>query len=84
MSDTTEGPGPALAAHSKDASTPGQNPASAAKGEAKSAGHDGEPLGEAVARLLKQVTDFVRQQPFATIAACIVFGLICGRSHGRK
>ncbi len=35
MSESTEGAGPALAAHSKDASTPGQNPASGATGEAR-------------------------------------------------
>jgi hypothetical protein len=34
MSDSTEGAGPALAAHSKDASAPGQNPASEMTGEA--------------------------------------------------
>jgi len=34
MSDSMEGAGPALAAHSKDASAPGQNPASEMTGEA--------------------------------------------------
>jgi hypothetical protein len=48
MSDSTEGAGPALAAHSKDASAPGQNPASEMTAEAGTA-NDG---GEALSRLL--------------------------------
>jgi ElaB/YqjD/DUF883 family membrane-anchored ribosome-binding protein len=40
--------------------------------------------GETIARLLKQVTDFVQLQPFASMAACMVVGLLCGRIHSRR
>jgi ferritin-like metal-binding protein YciE len=53
---STEGAGPALAAHSKDASTPGHNPASEATGK-PSPLNDG---GEVSQRLLQQVEDFMR------------------------
>jgi len=80
MSEIAEGAGPALATHTKDASTPGPTLASAATGAALPAGND----GETIARLLKQVTDFVQRQPFASMAACMVGGLLCGRMHSRR
>ena len=67
MSDSTEGAGPALAAHSKDASTPGHNPASKATGEARP--HEG---GEALQDLLDQAVDFVRAQPLVSVAAEVI------------
>jgi hypothetical protein len=63
MSDSTEGAGPALAAHSKDASTPRHDPASKATGEARP--HEG---GEALQDLLDQAVDFVRAQPLVSVA----------------
>jgi hypothetical protein len=80
MSDSTAGAGPALAAHSKDASAPGQNPASGATGEA-SPFHEGE---EAVQRLLRQVSDFVRAQPLVSMAAFIAAGLLAERLLSRR
>jgi len=60
MSNSTEGAGPALAAHSKDASTPGHNPASEATGKVPNSRNEG---GEAAQHLLQQAEDFVRAQP---------------------
>jgi hypothetical protein len=56
MSGNTEGAGPALAAHSKDASTPGPTPASQASGAVRPASDS----DEAISHALQQVTDFVR------------------------
>jgi DUF883 C-terminal glycine zipper region len=75
MSDSTEGAGPALAAHSKDASTPGHNPASAATGEASSV-REG---GESAQRLLQQAEDCVRAQPLVSMAVCVAVGLVAGK-----
>jgi hypothetical protein len=55
MSGNT-GAGPALAAHSKDASTPGPTPASEASGTVKPASDS----GDAISHALQQATDFVR------------------------
>jgi hypothetical protein len=56
MSGNTEGAGPALAAHSKDASIPGPTPASQASGAVRPASDSVEGISHA----LQQVTDFVR------------------------
>jgi hypothetical protein len=75
MSESTGGPGPALAAHSKDASAPRQNPAS----EARPFNQGGE---EALSRL-QQVTDFVRGQPLVSMAAFIMVGIIARKLFSR-
>ena len=62
MSGNT-GAGPALAAHSKDASTPGPTPASEASGTVKPASDS----GDAISHALQQATDFVRDQPLASM-----------------
>jgi ElaB/YqjD/DUF883 family membrane-anchored ribosome-binding protein len=80
MSDSSEGAGPALAAHSKDASAPGQNPASGATGKARPI----DEGGEAVQRLLRQVSDFVRAQPLGSMAVFIAAGLLAGRLLSRR
>ena len=77
MSENSEGAGPALAAHSKDASAPGPTPASAATGTALPVRND----GETISRLLKEATDFVQRQPLTSMAACVFVGLLCGRMH---
>jgi ElaB/YqjD/DUF883 family membrane-anchored ribosome-binding protein len=79
MSDSTEGAGPALAAHSKDASTQGQNPVGAT-GEAGPL-HEG---GELVQRLLRQTADFVRAQPLDAMAVFIAAGIIAGKLLSRR
>ena len=78
MSKIPEGAGPALAALSKDASTPGQNPASKAAGEVRPSNEAGEP-----SPALQQATDFVRQQPFVAMAGFIVAGSIAGKLLSR-
>jgi hypothetical protein len=75
MSDNPGGAGPALAAHSKDGSALGPNPASAATGEARPASNND---------LLQQLTEWVRQYPIGAMAVCAVLGHICGRSRGRR
>jgi hypothetical protein len=80
MSDSMEGAGPALAAHSKDASAPGQNPGSEMTGEAGTANEG----GEALSRLLNQTTDFVRRQPLGAMAGFIVAGIIAGKLLSRR
>ena len=80
MSDSMEGAGPALAAHGKDASTPGRNLASEATGEAKPP-HEG---GETVQRLLQQAADFVREQPLVSMAIGIAGGLVAGKLLSRR
>jgi ElaB/YqjD/DUF883 family membrane-anchored ribosome-binding protein len=80
MSGTTEGAAPALAAHSKDASTPGQNPASAASGEAKRTTHE----GEAIARLMEQAADIVRGQPLVSAGILIAAGIVVGKLLSRR
>ena len=80
MSNGTEGAGPALAAHSKDASTPGHNPASQATGEARLPPEG----GEALQHLLQQAVDFVRAQPLVSMAVCITGGLVAGKLLNRR
>jgi hypothetical protein len=60
MSESTGGAGPALAAHSKDASAPGPNPASEMTAKVGTVNEGGEELS----RWLNQATDFVRRQPW--------------------
>src|SRR3954447_189710 len=78
------GAGPALAAHSKDASAPGQTPASEATGEDRGqAGTAGDTLGASVSDAARQTghyvseqssyltaqgTAFVREQPLLALA----------------
>jgi len=76
MSDNPGGAGAALAAHSKDGSARGSNPASAATGEAK-------PARQTVKGLLQQVTEWVQQYPLGAMAVCAFLGHMCGRSRRR-
>jgi ElaB/YqjD/DUF883 family membrane-anchored ribosome-binding protein len=80
MSESTEGAGPALAAHSKDASTPGHNPASAATGKADTL-NEGEEMAQ---HLLQQAEDFVRAQPLVSMAVFIAVGVIAGKLLSRR
>jgi hypothetical protein len=80
MSDSTQGAGPALAAHSKDASTPGHNPASKTMGKPHPI-HEG---GDAAQRLLQQGEDCVRAQPLASMAVCVAVGLFAGMLLSRR
>ena len=80
MSGNTGGAGPAIAAHSKDASTPGPTPASEASGAAKAASDS----GEAISHALQQATDFVRGEPLASMAIFIIAGIVIGKVLSRR
>ena len=68
MTNTTEGAGPALAAHSKDAATPGHRPASQASGAAA-------PMASG-SYISDQLTDFAQRQPLTAMALCLAAGFI--------
>jgi len=80
MSETTEGAGSALAAHSKDASTAGQSPASAASGEQRSTNLEGEALN----RLIEQAAEIVRRQPLVSAGIFVAVGIIIGKLMSRR
>lgn len=80
MSGNTEGAGPAIAAHSKDASTPGPTPASEASGQVKPASDS----GEAISYALQQATDFVRGEPLASMGIFIIAGIVIGKVLSRR
>ena len=80
MSETTEGAGPSLAAHSKDASTHGQSPASAASGEKRSV----NPAGEAVTRLIEQAEVIIRGQPLVSAGILVAAGIFIGKLLSRR
>ena len=80
MSGNTQSAGPALAAHSKDASTPGNNPASAATAPAKPVNDS----GETIARTMQQVEDFVRGQPLASMGIFVAAGAVISRLLSRR
>ena len=80
MSGNTEGAGPALAAHSKDASTPGPTPASEASGAVRPASDS----GEAISHALQQVTDFVRGQPLASMGIFVIAAIVIGKVLSRR
>jgi hypothetical protein len=80
MSGNTEGAGPAIAAHSKDASTPGPTPASDASGAVKPASDS----GEAISYALQQATDFVRGEPLASMGIFIIAGIVIGKVLSRR
>ena len=77
MSGDTEGTGPALAAHSKDASTPGPTETSGAVKLASDS-------GEAISHALQQATDFVRGEPLASMGIFIIAGITIGKVLSRR
>jgi hypothetical protein len=76
MSGNTQGAGPALAAHSKDASTPGPTPASEAPGAVRPASDS----GEAISHALQQVRD----QPLASMGIFVIAGIVIGKVLSRR
>jgi ElaB/YqjD/DUF883 family membrane-anchored ribosome-binding protein len=94
MSDESglrSGAAPALAAHSKDASTPGPTSASSSSGKSlPRTATVGEHAAEAIDAILTQgaraatpASDYVRAQPLAAVVAvgalCFALGLLFGR-----
>ncbi|MBV9248858.1 MAG: hypothetical protein JO227_06385 [Acetobacteraceae bacterium] len=82
MGETTGGAGSALAAHSRDASVPGQTPAS----EATSIPPRARPGGESdfLVRAASQLNEIVRQQPIASMAASFAIGLLISKTWSRR
>jgi hypothetical protein len=82
MSEEIGGAGPALAAHSKDASAPGQTPASEGSARPKPPRPSGG--GEAIVRTVNQLAELVRQQPIASIAVSLAIGALISRILVRR
>jgi ElaB/YqjD/DUF883 family membrane-anchored ribosome-binding protein len=82
MDENTGGAGPALAAHSKDASAPGQTPASEASVKPKRP-RSGED-GDAIVRMAYRLTDLVREQPIASMAVSVAIGVLISKMLGRR
>jgi ElaB/YqjD/DUF883 family membrane-anchored ribosome-binding protein len=77
MSENIGGAGPSLAAHSKDASTSGQTPASEVTGQPTRRRHDEEP--DTVLQIVNEVQDFVRQKPITAVALSAAVGVLISR-----
>jgi hypothetical protein len=86
--ETRGGAGPALAAHSKDASAPGQTAASTttgrnAPGGLARNGGSAESLSAMSCRAMDEGAAFIREQPFIAMAAtgaiCLAIGLMVAR-----
>ena len=82
MDENTGAAGPALAAHSKDASAPGQTPASEATAKPKQPRTSED--GDAIVRMANQLTDLVRQQPIASMAVSVAIGVLISKVLGRR
>jgi hypothetical protein len=82
MDEKTGGAGPALAAHSKDASALGPTPASEASPKPKQPRSEGD--GDAIVRMANQLTDLVRQQPITSMAVSVAIGVLISKMLGRR
>jgi hypothetical protein len=82
MSENIGGAKPALAAHSKDGSAPGQTPASEAT--APKAGSPSCSMNDTINRMTSEACDFARQQPLAATAIVGMTGVLIGLLLGRR
>jgi len=82
MSENIGSAKPALAAHSKDGSAPGQTPASEATAP-KPASQFGA-VEDTINQMASEVCGFVRQQPFTAAALMGGIGLLVGLLLGRR
>ena len=82
MDENTGGAGPALAAHSEDASAYGQTPASLTVAKPKAAKSRGD--GEPVVRMFRQLVDLVRLQPLGSMAVSLTVGVMVSKMLGRR
>ncbi len=83
------GAAPALAAHSKDAATPGPTAASGTKGrnapgDSSSRGKANANLSASACRAMDQATTFVSEQPIVAIAVAGVVGIALGVLFARR
>ena len=81
--------GPSLAAHSKDASTPGPAPASSAMGPATSSASQAtremrDTASEQAGQVTDQLGEYVRQQPMTALAITAGLFLVLGWLLGRR
>jgi ElaB/YqjD/DUF883 family membrane-anchored ribosome-binding protein len=74
---------PALAAHSKEGSAPGQTSASEARPQPKQASQFGA-VEETINQMASEVCGFVQQQPFTAAALMGGIGLLIGLLLGRR
>jgi ElaB/YqjD/DUF883 family membrane-anchored ribosome-binding protein len=81
MSENIGGATPALAAHSKDGSAPGQTAASEA---APKPGSQFGAVEDTINQMASEVCGFVRQQPFTAAALMGGIGLLIGLLLGRR
>ena len=83
MSENIGGAKPALAAHSKDGSAPGQTSASETSAQSKPASQF-VAAEETINQICSEVCGFVRQQPFTAAALMGGIGLLVGLLLGRR
>ena len=83
--DISTGAGPALAAHSKDASAPGPTAASSAVGQS---GHSEGPaegqMQQAYGQAVDQVRDLATENPIGALGVAAAVGLFIGLVVGRR
>ncbi|MBV9538105.1 MAG: hypothetical protein JOY70_04135 [Acidisphaera sp.] len=90
MIDTPGTAAPSLAAHSKDASTPGPTPASSATGQTGSGAAAGtarqirDAIGGRGGLIADQLAGFARDQPITALATVGGIGLILGILLARR
>ena len=82
MSENIGGAKPALAAHSKDGSAPGQTAASEAT--APKAGSSSCSMNDSLNKMTGEVCNFAREQPLTTAAIVGMTGVLIGLLLGRS
>jgi hypothetical protein len=79
------GAGPALAAHSKDGSTPGPTPASSATGDkAEFHGPSDAQVQQAYGQAVDHLRDFAEDNPIGSLLAAAGVGLVLGMILARR
>ena len=83
--DIRTGAGPALAAHSKDASAPGPTAASSATGESRHPeGKTGAQMQQACGQAVDNVRNFATDNPAGALGLAAAMGLFIGLMVGRR
>ena len=89
MSENIGGAKPALAAHSKDGSAPGQTPASEASAPKAALPSDSisdtlNSMGDTLNKMTGEACAFAKEQPLATAAIVVLTGMLIGLLLGRR
>ena len=82
MSENIGGARPALAAHSKDGSAPGQTAASEAS--APKAASPSDSMSDTLNKIASEACAFAREQPLTTAAIVGMTGILIGLLLGRR